>query len=81
MHERIIDLIAETAAELCWQKYQQRQRIPQVPLVLEELLRNCQLRMESDDAFERLAYATRQSFQNRLLQSRMRQGTEEVPVA
>jgi len=81
MHERIIDLIAEAAAELCWQKYQQRQRIPQVPLVLEELLRNCQLRMESDDAFERLAYATRQSFQNRLLQSRMRQGTEEVPVA
>lgn len=81
MHERIINVITETAAELCWQRYQQRQRIPHVPLILEELLKSCQLRMESDDAFERLAYATRQSFQNRLLQSRIKQGTEEVPVA
>jgi len=78
MQDKIIEVIAEAAAELCWQKYQERQRMPQVPVVLEELLKSCELRTDSEDAFERLAYTTRQRFQNRLLQSRMRLGSEAL---
>ncbi|WP_287127485.1 hypothetical protein [Candidatus Cyanaurora vandensis] len=79
MHQKISEIIAETAAELCWQQYQQRQRIPQINNILEELLRDCELQTTSESAFEQLAYSTRQHFQNRLLQSRSKlYGSEKL---
>jgi len=70
MHEPILDVIAETTANLCWQEYQKSKRMPVVRENVERVLEECGLTAASSETLGTLTYSTSQRFQNRLLQSR-----------
>jgi len=70
VHQPILDVISETAAQLCWQEYQRAKRMPQVREVVERVLEDCGLSIASSETLGSLTYTASQRFQNMLLQSR-----------
>jgi hypothetical protein len=71
-YQSVYDAIVAVAVIRCFEVYQATKCLPVVRLVVEEVLSDIQIKIDSTVVLEKLIFNAVQAFQNRLLQERVR---------